>query len=291
MLVEIAGPDGRTLEVDVGGPETGDAVLFHTGTPSAGRLFARHVDAGVARGLRHIGYSRPGYGISDRAPSRTVADCVVDVVAVADHLGIERFFTVGWSGGGPHALACAALLGERIIAAATLASVAPRRAAGLDWLAGTGDENLEEFAAADAGPEQLARYLEQHAPEFQRATGPDLHAALGDLLSAVDIGVLTGEFADYLARAARAGLERGYWGWFDDDMAFAAPWGFELGAIARPVTIWHGGQDRFVPFAHGEWLAAHVAGVRAQLHPDHGHLSLVLGSYGDVLDDLLALEA
>ncbi|HWC87831.1 MAG TPA: alpha/beta hydrolase, partial [Solirubrobacteraceae bacterium] len=205
--LQIAAPDGGRLDVEVAGPEDGTPVVFHTGTPSGGVLFAPGVAAGAERGLFHVGYSRPGYGRSDRRPGRTVADCAPDVAAIADELGFERFFTVGWSGGGPHALACAALLPGRTIAAATLGGVAPREAEGLDWLDGMGEENLEEFGALDAGEEELQAYLEEHGADLAGASGPELHAALGDLLSAVDQEALTGEFADYLARSVSEGLE------------------------------------------------------------------------------------
>jgi pimeloyl-ACP methyl ester carboxylesterase len=286
--VEITGPSGRLLEVEVDGPTDGRPLIFHTGTPSAGRLYAPMLEAGAARGIRHVMYSRPGYGRSARALERSVADCVADVVALVDSLGLNRFFTVGWSGGGPHALACAALLPERVIAAATMAGPAPRDAAGLDWLAGMGAENVEEFGAADAGEEELRAYLERVGPEFAHTTGPDVRAALGYLLSDVDTAVLTGEFAEYLAAAIRAALEHGIWGWLDDDLAFVRDWGFDLDAVSVPVSIWHGGTDRFVPYSHGEWLAEHVPGASPQLHPDQGHLSLAVDSYGAILDDLIA---
>jgi pimeloyl-ACP methyl ester carboxylesterase len=169
--LQIDGARGR-LDVELGGPDDGQVVVFHTGTPSAGTLFASMIDAGSERGLRHVVYSRPGYGTSQRAAGRSVGDCALDVAAIADALGIERFFTVGWSGGGPHALACAALLPERVIAAATIASVAPRSAEGLDWLAGMGQENLDEFAAAEAGEEQLLAFLEPARAELVSAAGP-----------------------------------------------------------------------------------------------------------------------
>src|SRR5580658_9019125 len=121
----ISTPDGRALEVQLAGPDAGPVVMLHTGTPSAGILFEPLVRAGEQRGLRHLAYSRPGYARSDRRPGRTVADCIVDVTSIADHFAIDRLFVVGWSGGGPHALACAALLGERVQAAATIASIAP----------------------------------------------------------------------------------------------------------------------------------------------------------------------
>jgi pimeloyl-ACP methyl ester carboxylesterase len=286
--LDISRPDGRVLEVEVDGPDDGQVVMFLTGTPSAGTLFSEHVGKGADRGLRHVAYSRPGYGRSDRATWRTVADCTADVVAIAEQLGIDELFVVGWSGGGPHALACAALLGDRVRAAATMASIAPWDAEGLDWLAGMGPENIEEFGVADTDEHELASFLERHAADFAGATGSDVQAAFGELLSDVDKAALSGEFADYIADSSRRAVEHGIWGWFDDDRAFLRNWGFDLGAIKRPVSIWQGGQDRMVPYAHGEWLASHVAGAHAELHPDEGHLSLALGAYGDILDGLLA---
>ena len=165
---QIAMPDGRRVDVELSGPADGRPLLFHTGTPSAGTAFAEWIRAGAARGLRHICYSRPGYGSSDRLPGRSVADCVDDVAAIADHLSVDRFITVGWSGGGPHALACAALLPERTLAAATLAGVAPRDAAGLEWLDGMGEDNIEEFGAAQDGEAELDAYLERHAAHAER---------------------------------------------------------------------------------------------------------------------------
>jgi pimeloyl-ACP methyl ester carboxylesterase len=279
--------NGRRLEVELSGPENGPALIFHNGTPSAGTMYDRQLAEGAARGMRHVAYSRPGYGSSDRYAGRTVRDCVSDARAVADELRIERFFVAGASGGGPHTLACAALLPERVIAAAAIASAAPRDAAGLDWMAGMGQENLDEFAAADDGEDQLLAFLEPRVAELLRAPGTELEAAFGDLLSQVDRDVLTGEFADFMAASTHAALAHGPWGWFDDDLAFVHDWGFDLSEIERPVTIWHGQQDRFVPFSHGQWLVEHVSGARARLFPGHGHLSLTVGAYGDVLDDLL----
>jgi pimeloyl-ACP methyl ester carboxylesterase len=283
----LIGPEGRVLEIEIAGPENGRTVIQHHGTPSAGRLYPPDVEAGARRGLRHVAYSRPGYGDSDRSAGRSVADCAQDVKAILDALDVRRAFVVGGSGGGPHALACAALLGERVLAAATLGSPAPANAEGLDWTAGMGEENVEEFGAAQAGEEALRDYLESHGAEVAGATGPDLFAALGDLLSGVDRDALTGELADHLATSTATALKHGIWGWFDDDLALLHDWGFEVERIERPVMIWHGRQDRFVPCAHGEWLARQIPGARAELLEEHGHLSLV-GAYPEILDVLIA---
>jgi pimeloyl-ACP methyl ester carboxylesterase len=284
----ITGPGGRALVVDVRGPADGEVVAFHHGTPAAGQISDVRALAGEERGVRHVGYTRPGYGESDRHEGRTVADCAADLAAVLDALAIERCFTVGLSGGGPHALACSALLGERVIAAATIGSIAPRGVDGLDWLDGMGQENLDEFAAFDAGPQTLIPLLERFRGELMEASGDDLLAAFGDLVSDVDRATITGEFAEFLASESRVALQHGVGGWFDDDVAILGDWGFDLGAITRPVRIWQGAQDRFVPYAHGVWLAEHVPGARAELLEDEGHLSLAVAGYGRVLDKLLA---
>ncbi|HUB03720.1 MAG TPA: alpha/beta hydrolase [Solirubrobacteraceae bacterium] len=283
----IAGPRGQ-LEVEVTGPDDGATLIFHMGTPSAGSMYAPLVELGAERGLRHVVYLRPGYGDSERCPGRAVADCAADTAAVADWLEVERFYTAGRSGGGPHALACAALLPDRVIAAATIAGVAPADADGLDWLAGMGQENIDEFAAMRAGEAELLAFIEPFREKLISADPEEMHHEFGDLLSGVDRSVMTGQFAEYEAESTRIGMKHGVWGWFDDDLELLHDWGFELSDISRPVTIWQGAQDRMVPIAHGEWLAAHVPGARARLLPDHGHLSLALGHYGEVLDDLIA---
>jgi pimeloyl-ACP methyl ester carboxylesterase len=287
----VLSPDGRKLAVEVAGPEEGDVVLFHTGTPSAGSLFAPLIEAGAERGLRHVSYARPGYSGSDRDAGRTVGACAADVAAIADALEVERFYTTGQSGGGPHSLACAALLGDRVYAAAVTASIAPLDAEGLDWTDGMGQENLDEFAAMQAGDAELQAYLEGEAQVFRSLTPEGVLDGLGDLVSDADRAVLTGAYAEYVAASMRESLRTGIWGWFDDDKAALFDWGFDLGPIDVPVTVWHGQDDRFVPFAHGQWLAGHVSGASARLLSGEGHLSLLLGSYGEVLDTLIASRA
>src|SRR5919204_169295 len=151
-------PDGRTLDVYLDGPERAVPLLFHNGTPSSGQLYAPFVEAASQRGLTMVSFSRAGYGSSTRNPGRSVADVIPDVAAVLDQLGAQRFYTLGWSGGGPHTLACAALLPGRLIGAATVGGLAPYNAKGLDWLAGMGDENVAAFSAALAGEEALRSF-------------------------------------------------------------------------------------------------------------------------------------
>jgi pimeloyl-ACP methyl ester carboxylesterase len=283
--------DGRVLDIAVAGPADGAVVLFHHGTPGSPLLLGAQLRAGAERGLRHVAYARPGYAGSGRAAGRRIADCAADAAAVLDALGVVECVTIGWSGGGPHALACAALLRERVRAAATIAGVAPADAAGLDWMQGMGQENLEEFDAAVGGEATLLPYLRTEAADLAGVTGADLAAAFGDLVDDVDRAALTGEVADDLAAEIHDALRDDVWGWLDDDLAFLRPWGFDLDAIAVPVAIWQGGRDRMVPASHGPWLAEHVAGAHAHFDDRHGHVSLMTDDHGEVLDDLLALAA
>jgi pimeloyl-ACP methyl ester carboxylesterase len=287
-VLNVTAPDGRRLQAVAAGPVDGTLVLMHHGTPgSATRIYPPHLELAEQRGLRLAGYSRPGYGDSDRRPGRTVADCAADAAAVADALGAGKFLTVGGSGGGPHALACAALLGDRIGAAATVAGAAPPDAEGLDWLEGMAEENLEEFAAARAGEEQLREFIDRYAADLREVKGDEILDSLGSLVSPPDAAALTGEYAEFAARSMRESVRTGIWGWFDDDLALLGDWGFDPGAIGAPVSIWQGRQDRFVPPSHGEWLTANVGRSRGHLLDEHGHLSLALAHFGAILDELV----
>ncbi|HJX06691.1 MAG TPA: alpha/beta hydrolase [Actinomycetota bacterium] len=284
-------PDGRSLDVYVDGPSDGVPLVSHHGTPGAGLPFGPFVRAAAERGMRWVSYSRPGYGSSTRHEGRSVADCVGDVVAILDHLREDRFYTTGGSGGGPHTLACAALLPDRVLACAAIAAVAPRHASGLDWTGDMGPENIEEFGAAEAGPDALERYLEGEAPGLREATSAEeLVDTMAGLLPPVDRDALSGEYADATIESMHRSIRSGIWGWFDDDMAFLKDWGFPLDNIEAPVAIWQGRHDKMVPFAHGEWLAAHTAGARPHLLDDHGHLSIAVSSFDRVLDDMLDTE-
>lgn len=290
MTVGVETADGRTLEVLISGPDDGLPLLFHWGTPQGAVPFGILERPAVARNLRVISYSRPGYGASSprrEGAATTVTDDVADAAAVLDHLGLHDFVTLGWSGGGPRALACAALLPSRCLAAASGAGVAPANAAGLDFLAGMGPENIEEFEAAMAGPQALGDWLSREAPATFAVTAKDVIASFGELLPEVDKAAMTGELAERTAESLRRAGQQGIVGWRDDDLTLIRPWGFDLAAIEVPVSVWQGAQDKMVPYAHGVWLTEHIPGARAHLYQNEGHISLVM-QMDRLLDDLLA---
>jgi pimeloyl-ACP methyl ester carboxylesterase len=280
--------DGRDLEVEVSGPEGGPVLLFCHGTPGGSTQLGARARAAHARGLRLVTWSRPGYGASTRRAGRSVADGVEDAAAVLDHVGADTCLVAGWSGGGPHALATGALLADRVRAVLCIAGVAPYAADGLDFLAGMGEENVEELGAALEGEAALRAWLDNARAELVDVTAADVAASLHSLLPPVDERALTGEFADHLAEAFRQAVSSGVDGWLDDDLAFIRPWGFELADIAVPTYLWQGSEDLMVPFAHGQWLAARIPGVTAHLEAGEGHLSVVLGAMERMLDELVA---
>lgn len=287
-MTSISLTDGRALDIQVNGAEVGPVLVFHHGTPGSGLPRRKMVEQAAERGLRLVTYSRAGYGDSSRREGRTVADIAEDVTAILDHLGVDRAMTAGWSGGGPHALATAALLPDRITGVLSIAGVAPYAAAGLDFLDGMGEGNIEEFGAALKGESELRPLLDGMREELKDATPEAILGELSTLLPNVDRRQVTEESGEEMAANFREALKNGVDGWLDDDLAFTRPWGFDLAAMRVPTFVWQGSADLMVPFAHGQWLAANVPGSTAHLLEDEGHLSVGVGAMPQMLDELRA---
>jgi pimeloyl-ACP methyl ester carboxylesterase len=267
-------PDGRILAVQESGHPAGRPVLVHMGTPMSRHLYRPVREDAAQRGLRLISYDRPGIGGSTPRPGRTVADTAADLAAICATLDIDRIAVCGVSGGGPNALACAALLPGLVAAAASLASLAPYGAEGLDWFDGMGQDNVDGFRQFLTDRAAARAEYEQDRQEALAADPDGIAELFKSLLAPADAAVITGELAEYLAFTQREALAPGWEGWWEDDCAQTDPWGFDLADIRVPVLVLHGRQDKFVPFGHGQWLAAHVPGAEAWLLDDDGHLTL-----------------
>jgi len=287
---QVQAPDGRMLDLWLDGPADGVPLVFHSGTPGNGMPFDWHVASMAERGLRYVSVTRPGYGRSTRMAGRRVADVAADIRLALDHLGADRAWNLGWSGGGPHALACAALLPERVLGTAIIAGVAPYPADGLDWFAGMGPENVAEFSAALAGADALLPFMPPLYELLRDVKPSEIADAFGGLVDDVDRGSITESLASYLAALDHEAFREGFWGIFDDDLAFTMPWGFDISAIPGRVHVWQGAHDLMVPFTHGEWLATHTGGACPHLLPEHGHLSLVVDTFPLILDELIGRE-
>lgn len=276
----------RRLNGWSGGADHGPVLLFQPGTPMPPVHWGALDDIARNRGLRLVVYARPGYSGSSRLRGRSVSDVAGDVSLIMDHLGADTFVTLGHSGGGPHALACAALLSDRCIAAATLGGVAPFDLFGPGWMSGMADENVEEFSVVLEGENVLRPYLENELSQYADVTADDVADSLRGLVSQVDRDALTGDLADMMARSLRRAARDGIDGWVDDDLAFVRPWGFDLGSLRVPVTVWQGRQDRMVPFSHGEWLVSAIPTATPRLLEEEGHISLMTRLLEGIVADL-----
>jgi pimeloyl-ACP methyl ester carboxylesterase len=279
-------PDGRDLEYEVSGPSTGSAVVFHHGMPGSAVPMPTVLDSITERGFRVVTYSRAGYGASSPAPGRSVADSVADCVSLLAHLGITEYLTVGWSTGGPHALAQAALAPESVTGVLSVASFAPFDAPGLDFVEGMGAQNVAQFGIIGQGEPAVRGLVAQMAAAVRDNSPADVVAGLASMFSPVDAEVLTGSFGAENAANMNHALAPGDEGWVEDLVALTSPWGVGVTAIKVRVELWHGSEDRMVPLSHGQWLAEHLPTVTPHLEAEHGHLSIAIGSLGDKLDAL-----
>jgi pimeloyl-ACP methyl ester carboxylesterase len=271
--VELAG--NRTVLVDDSGPATasGPTLLWHHGSPHTGALYEPLLSIARDRGLRMISVTRPGYGGADPLPGRRVVDAARDALEVADILGVERMLQLGASGGGPHALAVAALAADRVDGVAVVACLAPFDDSPAWW----------DGMADDGGPRSAtrgrdARLAHAEVDEFEPTSFVD-----------TDYAALAGEWAALGEDAGVRSPAFGPVGLADDDVAFVTPWGVELGDVAAPVVLIQGRRDRVVPPAQAELLAAGLPHAEIRWVDDAGHVA-ALGALPAAIDHLLSLR-
>jgi pimeloyl-ACP methyl ester carboxylesterase len=283
----ITTKDGRKLCYLEAGKPDGIPVIVHTYTNGTRRLFGPWISDAEEKGIRLISFDRPGYEDSTPLPGRAVASAAEDVAGLAEELGLDRLMMWGWSGGGPHVLACAAMLPKLVVAAAVLASEAPFNAAGLDWFNGMGDYAVMEFKAALKGRDTIAQYLKDMTSGDVLIDYYQLVGYWSGLNQADGAALTDKAYAKNILSGIHAGSVKQY-GNVDDDIAFTSPWGFELKQIRIPVLVMQGEKDPIVPIAHGKWLAANIPHAEGRFFPDEGHLSLTARHIPEVHDWLLS---
>ncbi|MEI7768524.1 MAG: alpha/beta hydrolase [Chloroflexales bacterium] len=257
--------DGRKLSCIEAGQADGIPVLVFTGTPMSRILYQGWVDDAISKGLRLICYDRPGYGGSTPKPGRTVANATEDVSDLAKALGLNKLLVWGVSGGGPHSIACAALLPDLVVAAAALASPAPYvpfTAEGNDWTAGMSSDNVSEYQTALKGRDALKEYVE------------GVHRTLGCSPNPQSVTSASQGVFDYLMDSMCLALQKGPDGWIDDDLASLAQWGLEPNQIRIPFFLMQGKKDNLVPISNGLWLAKNIPNVETRFIPDEDHLGM-----------------
>ena len=279
--------DGRELEVHTAGTPRPMAIVFHHGTPGSALSWQSWLDVAAAQGVFAISYSRPGYGASARRMGRTVISNSTDISEVLNRFGVSKTVSIGWSGGGPHALADTTL--PQNVGAITLAGVGEFGASDLDFLEGMGEENHIEFGAAIKGEAEIETWMLENSGPMAEVTGDQLIEAFGGLIGEADKAALTGDVAERMAAEYRDSLSRGYFGWLDDDLAFVQHWGFEIRDITKPVQLWQGNDDFMVPHAHGKWLATKIPTSELILVAGEGHISMSQNAKEDIVANAIKM--
>jgi pimeloyl-ACP methyl ester carboxylesterase len=262
--VDILTADGRVLHTyDMGPTERTDelVVLWQHGTPNTGAPPEPLFESARSLGIRWIGYDRPSYGGSTPHPDATVATAADDARQIADQLSVGRFTVFGHSGGGPRALACGALIPDRVVAVVSVSSPAPWPAPGLDYFAGMSDGGARELRAAARGRAELQQVLAENEFDPQSFIPADYAALEGSW-----------SWFNGIVEAATA---NGFDGMVADLVGAMAAWGFDPAAVSAPTLIMHGTADRMVPSSHSEWLAAHCPAAELRLSPGEGHISVL----------------
>ncbi|MFF1297256.1 MULTISPECIES: alpha/beta fold hydrolase [unclassified Streptomyces] len=280
--------DDREYAFEEWGDPSGEVLFWLYGAPG-GRL-ARHSDPDLwsRLGLRVVTFDRPGYGLSTPLPGRSVSHMAADVEAVADRLGVDRFVVQGVSAGGPHALAVAALLGDRVRACGLVCSVAPVTEAEEDAMASINQESFRVIR--EEGRDGIARRLVGLREDIladplagQRAHAADAPEVDRAWLSRPEVQRIA---AENLVDALQAGVD----GWVDDAVSLTPgrPWGFDPAAITCPTRFWHSDDDTNVPLSAVQRLVNSIPGADLKIWHDEGHTAASRNAE-QVLTDLLAM--
>jgi pimeloyl-ACP methyl ester carboxylesterase len=266
----ITTPDGRALAYVERGDPDAPAIVHHHGTP--GSRLTGHPDPATYDGIRVVTYDRPGYGGSDPQPGRTVVSAAADVEVLAGALGLERFTVLGVSGGGPHALACSALMPDRVTRVAVLVGGGPSDDPDFDFVQGMSELNVREFRAAQKGEEELLREIGPYAEAMQQDPDAILDLLTSEVPEPDQAMMARPELRAMMRASFLESVRQGARGWLDDDLAFVRPWGFRLEDVPAEVRLWQGELDVLVPHAHAEYMARRLPNATFELIPDAGHL-------------------
>jgi len=280
-------PDGRSLEYEEHGEPAAYTVLFHHGMPGSVVFMPTVLGPLVDAGFHVITYSRPGYGGSSPHDGRSVLDTARDCVELLTHLAVDHYLTVGWSAGGPHALALAALDPGRVAGVLLIASFAPFEAPLPEFTEGMGAQNVVQFQSAIQGQTAMRETIRQMVTAIRDRSSADVAGEMSSLLPAADAAAMAGPYGADNEANMGYGLSDGEEGWISDLAALTSDWGFEIASVSTAVDVWHGEDDLMVPVSHGRWLSGRLTSARLHSVPDHGHVSIAVGGLDAKIDSLM----
>lgn len=259
--------DGRDLEYATNALPSSCAVVFHQGTLCDLSEWTSWLHQFERLGVRALAFNRSGYGRSSGKDGRVTLDVGHDVAQLADHLGLRAFVSVGWSGGGSHALATS--IDSRCTGVVTLAGIAPFARDDLDFYEGMKNADIDEYDAALRDIDELVSLIDdpEHGNEWCE---PDRIAMASPAMDEVN-------------GAIERALSFGRRCLVDDYSSYLSAWGFDVEEITVPVVIFQGDADENVPVAHAKWLTRHIKGSQLRLYPGEGHMSLVFSHRDDIV--------
>jgi pimeloyl-ACP methyl ester carboxylesterase len=278
--------DGRALGYAEYGPADGPALFLFHGLPGS-RLAAPEMWPEDPVAIRVIAPDRPGAGSSAFQPGRRLTDWAADIRQLADTLGIDRFLVAGFSGGGPHALAVAHSLPDRVIAAGSISGAGPIDTPGART--GMNRANRLIFWLARNAPAALWPLAAQHARLTKRYPAKVIDKAVHDrnLPKADRAAMASPRMRELYAATASEAFRQGVRGFIHEARICVRPWGFDPATIKPPVFIWHGGEDVNVPVAMAQHLAAQIPDSKLTIYRGEGHL-IAPEHWTEILSTLLS---
>jgi pimeloyl-ACP methyl ester carboxylesterase len=278
--------DGRSIEYIDNGVSSKSALILHHGTPTSMTVWGTWLAAAAEKGIRAIACTRPGYAGSDRKVGHRVIDANDDLGEILNQLNIENFVSVGWSGGGPYALASGLL--KRCTGVQLIASVSPYDAEDFDWFQDQTPEMIEEVKISAKSLEDCITFKEGYYTELRDMTAEQFLVEYEKRSSFKAFEAAYREFSKDLSFSMHDALRDSVFGYGDDEYAFLRNWGFETKDIQVPVGIWQGLDDKSVSPHMARWLNANILNPTLELLEDQHHGSIMVEKREEILNVAIA---
>jgi len=282
MRSSIKLSDGRSIDYLDNGVISKSALILHHGTPTTMTVWGTWLAAAAEKGTRAIAFTRPGYAGSDRKIGYSVLDANDDLEEILEYLDVENFVSIGWSGGGPYALASGLL--KSCTGVQLIAAVSPYDAKDFDWFQDQSPESIEEAKIAVESLENSIIYKEKYYAEIRDLTAEQILVEYAKRSSFNTFEDDFRAFAKDLSASLHDALESGVAGFADDERAFLRNWGFETKAVPVPVCIWHGLEDLTVSPHMGRWLHANISDSKLELLDGQNHGSIMVENRNEIID-------